>query len=176
MIQIRNIEIADIENYWQLRLQALKTSPEAFSASYEESILLSKEEVEQRHKNKTDNFILGAFTQDGHLIGMTGFLREQKIKLKHKGTIWGVYVASEYRGNGIAKALLTEVLNRGRVLDGLNQINLSVVSTNRAAAELYRSLGFETYGFEKNALVVDDREYDEEYMVYTYVKEQEVQG
>ncbi|AET60191.1 GNAT family acetyltransferase [Paenibacillus terrae HPL-003] len=40
---------------------------------------------------------------------MTGFQREQKIKTQHKGMIGGVYVSSTYRGQGIAKELLSKV-------------------------------------------------------------------
>jgi hypothetical protein len=35
----------------------------------------------------------------------------------------------------------------------------------RAARALYRSFGFETYGTEPNALKVDDRYIDEDYMI-----------
>lgn len=51
-------------------------------------------------------------------------------------------------------------------MEGLKQINLSVVTTNQAAVKLYRKLGFETYGIEKNALEYHGQEYNEELMAY----------
>jgi len=43
---------------------------------------------------------VGSF-KDGLLIGMIGFVREQRNKLRHKGNIWGMYVVPEARGEGI---------------------------------------------------------------------------
>ncbi|MDY7990853.1 GNAT family N-acetyltransferase [Paenibacillus sp. S33] len=168
MVLIRNIQPADAEAYWNLRLEALQMNPEAFGTSYEEAALVPLSDVVKQIQNKRDHYILGAFTKDHQLVGMTGFRREQKIKTQHKGAIWGVYVPSTYRGQGIAKKLLFEVISQGRKVEGLKQINLSVVTTNQAAVELYRKLGFETYGIEKNALEYHGQGYDEEFMAYFY--------
>nr|WP_211344419.1 hypothetical protein [Paenibacillus lentus] len=51
-------------------------------------------------------------------------------------------------------------------IEGLKQINLSVVTINKVAVALYKILGFETYGTEKNALEYNGRGYGEEYMTY----------
>nr|WP_081276757.1 GNAT family N-acetyltransferase [Paenibacillus polymyxa] len=119
-------------------------------------------------QNKREYYILGAFTKDHQLAGMTGFRREDKIKTQHKGMIWGVYVPPTYRSQGIAKKLLMEVISRGKKVEGLKQINLSVVATNQAAVELYSKWGFTTYGIEKNALEYQGQGYDEELMAYFY--------
>ncbi len=115
--------------------------------------------------NDKNNFILGAFAENHQLVGIMGFRREQRKKLKHKGTIWGVYVSKEYRRKGIAKELLKELLNRTKEMEGLKQINLCVVTSNNAAVELYKKFGFQSYGVEKNALVYNEQGYDEELMV-----------
>ena len=51
-----------------------------------------------------------------------------------------------------------------RITD-IEQIHLTVVSSNKAANSLYASFGFVTYGIEKNALKVDGTYFDEELMV-----------
>lgn len=51
-------------------------------------------------------------------------------------------------------------------MEGLKQINLSVVTINTAAVELYKKLGFQPYGIEKNAIEYIGQGYDEEYMTY----------
>ncbi|WP_420540070.1 GNAT family N-acetyltransferase [Paenibacillus polymyxa] len=163
MIIIRNIEPADAEVFWNLRLEALKMNPEAFGTSYEEAVQVSLSDVVNQIQNKKNHYILGAFTKDHQLAGMIGFRREYKIKTQHKGTIPPIY-----RGQGIAKKLLLEVISRGRKVEGLKQINLSVVAANQAAVELYRKLEFKTYGIEKNALEYQGQGYDEELMVYFY--------
>ncbi|MEN1985500.1 GNAT family N-acetyltransferase [Paenibacillus hubeiensis] len=169
-IIFRGILPDEAEAYWPLRLEALKNHPESFGASYEMSVPIPLEEVRERIHTDPDDYILGAYTEEGQLAGMMGFKREQGLKLKHKAFIWGVYVSPPFRGQGIASGLLKEVLERGRRLDGLQQINLSVVDSNESAKRLYEQHGFEVYGIEKNALVVQGHGYDEAHMTYFYVK------
>ncbi len=165
-MHIQNLRREQAEQFWKLRLEALKTQPEAFGSSYEEQVHTPMNEVESRINDEPDNYILGAFTEEGELIGMAGFRREPGRKMRHKGMVWGVYVTSAHRGKGIAKALMQEILRRGQAIEGLRQIQLAVVTANTAAASLYKGLGFVSYGLEKEALMVDGRLYDEELMAY----------
>lgn len=167
---IRNIQRDEADVYWPLRLEALKTHPEAFGASFELSIQIPMNEVQERIHNEPDDYILGAYTAEGTLAGMMGFKREHGLKLRHKGMIWGVYVAPQYRGCGLASRLLREVLDRGRHLEGIKQINLSVVTTNESARRLYEQHGFAVYGIERNALEVHGQGYDEAHMTYFYAE------
>ncbi|MBT2284810.1 GNAT family N-acetyltransferase [Paenibacillus polymyxa] len=168
---IRNIKRDEADVYWPFRLEALKTHPEAFGASFELSIQIPMNEVQERIHNEPDDYILGAYTTEGILAGMMGFKREYGLKLRHKGIIWGVYVAPPYRGNRLASQLLQEVLERGRYLEGIKQINLSVVTTNKSARRLYERYGFEVYGIERNALEVYGQGYDEAHMNYFYTEQ-----
>lgn len=170
MFILRNIRRDEAEQYWPLRLEALKNHPEAFGASFEMSVQLPMSEVQERIHNEADDYILGAYTEEGTLAGTMGFKREHGLKLQHKGYIWGVYVSPPYRGRGLASRLLREVLERGRELEGIEQINLSVVTTNESARRLYEQYGFETYGIERNALVVQEKGYDEAHMTYFYAE------
>jgi hypothetical protein len=52
-------------------------------------------------------------------------------------------------------------------LIGAEQIGLSDTTTQTAAIELYRSLGFESWGCEPKALKIGDRYMDEEYRFVT---------
>ncbi|MGD0029783.1 GNAT family N-acetyltransferase [Paenibacillus illinoisensis] len=168
MFTIRNIRRDEADRYWSLRLEALKNHPESFGASYELSVQLPMNEVQDRIHNEPDDYILGAYTAEGTLVGMMGFKREYGLKLRHKGFIWGVYVAPQYRGYGLASRLLREVLKRGETVEGIRQINLSVVTTNESARRLYEKYGFETYGIENYALEVGGQGYDEAHMTYVY--------
>lgn len=114
--------------------------------------------------------MLGAFNEENKIIGVSALRRERRIKLRHKATIWGMYVSKEYRKKGLGKLLLSECLNIAKSMEGLEQINLCVVSRNIKAKNLYKSMNFETYAIEKNAIKFNNKYYDEEYMVY-FVKQ-----
>jgi RimJ/RimL family protein N-acetyltransferase len=164
-VKIRVLTKEDVNRYWPIRLRALKEHPEAFAASYEESVNRTMEQVARRLMASDDQFILGAFDTDGQLVGMVGFIRESLRKMRHKAMIWGMYVAPEARGRGIGRLLLQEAINKAKQMDGLEQIHLTVVTKNTPARNLYLSMGFQPFGLEKRALKVEDEYLDEEYMV-----------
>ena len=84
--------------------------------------------------------------------------------MSHRGVLWGMYVSPTHRGQGIGRKLIGAVIDhaRGRV----EQIHLHVVTTNAPAYDLYRSMGFVTYGVEPRALRYAGRDYDEAMMVF----------
>ncbi|MGQ3478846.1 hypothetical protein [Paenibacillus sp. TY11] len=58
MILIRNVEPADAEVYWNLRLEALKMNPEAFGDSYEEAVQVPLSDEVKQIQNKRDHKVL----------------------------------------------------------------------------------------------------------------------
>jgi len=91
--------------------------------------------------------------------------RDKGEKTRHKGHIWGVYVKGDYRGKGVGKALMAELLLRVRSQTGLEQVNLGVSTDQLAAKKLYESLGFEVYGHERQSLKIGEEYVDKDLMV-----------
>ena len=164
---IRQLTEADAALFRTLRLRALRESPHAFTNSYEEFSQQPLESTVQRFREQVTsrvNFTLGAFVDD-QLVGIVGFYRETALKIQHKGSIVSMYVLPEYRSQGIARALLTEAIERARCLPGLTQLLLGVMETQTAAKRLYESLGFTVYGREPRAIKIGGEFFDEEFMV-----------
>ena len=110
------------------------------------------------------SFVVGAF-EGGKLVGNAGFYREDRIKTRHKGGIWGVYVTAEWRGRGVARRMMEAILDRLRTYVDLDHVVLHVTSGQDAARELYLSLGFETFGHERRAFRVESEYLDQDQMV-----------
>jgi RimJ/RimL family protein N-acetyltransferase len=169
-MEVRILKEADAEAFWNIRLQALRENPESFGSSYEELLERGISGVTQGFRKRTsplEDVTFGAF--EGSLVGIAGFRREEEVKRRHKATIWGMYVIPEMRGKGIGKALLRAAIAHARTLPNLEKINLSVVLASTEARQLFLSLGFETYGLEKQALKLQDRYFDQELMVLRLV-------
>jgi ribosomal protein S18 acetylase RimI-like enzyme len=167
-VQIRALTEMDAEVFRTLRLRALRDHPDAFGSSFDDEAARSLSTIAERLRATAaapDDVNLGAFV-DGRLVGMVGFRREDYAKVRHRGYIWGMYTAPELRRQGIGRALLLEAVAHARGLPGLEQVNLSVVTRNSAARELYLALGFKIFGLERHALKLPDGDYlDEEHMV-----------
>jgi len=162
-VQIRKLTELDIDEFWELRLRALKDNPEAFGGTYEETVARGKEAMLWRLGQSGDSFTLGAF--DEGMMGTVRFHREDGLKEKHKGYVFGMYVAPEARGQGVGKALMQELITQARTLEGVEQLHLAVVTSNDTAYNLYRSLGFEEYGIAPQALKQDGQYWKERLMV-----------
>jgi ribosomal protein S18 acetylase RimI-like enzyme len=113
------------------------------------------------------NFLLGGFVE-GRLCGMMGFFRDQNPKLRHRGHVWSVYVTAAARGQGLGRQLMTGLVERAAATEGIEQVVLSVSTTQVAAVRQYRSLGFESFGIEPRAMKIGDRYFDHEHMVLMF--------
>jgi ribosomal protein S18 acetylase RimI-like enzyme len=162
---VRRLTEADLEALWALRLQALTESPESFGSTYEDSIAWGNEPMRQRLRHEgEDNLYFGAFDDTLTLVGMIGFIRESGIKNRHKGNILSLYTLPAARGQGVARALVQAMIDHAKQ-QRLEQLHLAVVTTALPARNLYRSLGFQTYGLAPRTLKFGEHYWDEELMM-----------
>src|SRR5215472_15159843 len=124
-MQVRILNEKDAEAFWKIRLRALQENPESFGASYEEILERGIAGTAQglgRREGAPENVTFGAFDENGQLVGLAVFRREEEAKKRHKGVIWGMYVPNELRGKGIGKALLQAAIAYAKTLPDLEQI------------------------------------------------------
>jgi GNAT superfamily N-acetyltransferase len=163
-LTIRNLHEADTEIYRELREQSLLESPYAFSESLEDAM---EQDAFMRSASSPDSYVLGAFSTDGKLVGITTFKRDNRAKALHKSMIHVMYTLPEMRGQGVGKRLLREVIDRAHQMKGLEQIHLWVLHHGgNSAAAFYTKNGFQSQGtIVKNDLKINGVYVDAEYMV-----------
>ena len=157
-IRIAALTRDDAQTYRRLRLQALETAPEAFGASHAEEAARPLVAFAERISPQEPSRVFGAFAAD-ELVGIAGFVVSTSPKSRHKGTLWGVYVAPEQRCRGVARRLVEAVI--AHAARHVVVLNANVVTSNATARTLYERLGFRCYGTEAKALYVDGAFYDE---------------
>lgn len=125
-----------------LRLAALQTDPDAFGDQY---VVASRRTTtdwenwlaERTNGNDRELFVL---MKAGAYIGMCG-AGINRDSIKH-GFIWGVYVRSEYRGQGVGD-LLMAAAHRWLAARGVVQVDAKVAAPNEVAIKFYRRLGYD---------------------------------
>ncbi|WP_085906178.1 GNAT family N-acetyltransferase [Kiloniella majae] len=153
---VKRIPPGDADLYKELRLEGLKDTPEAFGASYRDE---STNPRSYYYTLLENHDVFGAYRNTDTLVGIAALALSPKEKLKHKGTLWGMYIKPEARGNGLAKQLVLQIIKIAK--ETTEEILLTVVASNVSAITLYKKLGFIEYGTEPRALKIKDRYYDE---------------
>lgn len=149
------------EAYHHLLMKAITDEPQFFRISPSDM----EGEIFPTH-DTFENFTLGAFNNDGELVGTVGFKRDTFLKVRHKGLIFRMYVSEKAKGYGLGRQLLQALIERAKQGEGLRQIYLTVISSNQRAINLYLSEGFELYSREKESIKMAENEFvDEDSMI-----------
>ena len=164
-MEIRRLRKTDLQNFFECRLRALKSSPSAFLISYDEEKTKGADHfLKSLEHDGNERAIFGAFA-GGEIIGTLGIYREDHSRINHKATIWGVHVDAGFRGQGVGRKLLKRALGFAKDEMGVLSVALSVESKNTPAQKLYASQGFKTWGTEPKAMRHEDLLLDEDHMI-----------
>ena len=161
---VRLLGDANVDAYVALRREMLADTPWSFLATPEDDVACDPVGLRARIA-QDQNDIAGAFdATTGALLAVAGFGRMQRQKVRHRVGVWGVYTTPAARGRGAARAVMTLAITTARGWDGVRWIGLSVSDEAPAALGLYESLGFELWGTEPVAMVVQGRDHAELHM------------
>jgi RimJ/RimL family protein N-acetyltransferase len=159
---VRRLEVEDTEALFQLRQSALHNEPLAFAAtpggerarpSFTRAALEARDE----------QAVFGGFA-GGELCGMVGVMREAGAKERHRGYVWGMYVAPPQRRRGLARALLQAAIDHAGGWPEVVQLCLGVTEPSAAARRLYESVGFRVWGHQPRSMCWQGRFIDEDHM------------
>ncbi|QBF33215.1 GNAT family N-acetyltransferase [Thalassococcus sp. S3] len=149
---IRILTPHDLVDWRAIRLEALKTFPEAFLSTYADEKAKSDDEVRER---LAQNCIIGRF--DGtDLTAVLSLDPETAAPLAHRVWINAFYVRATWRGGPAAHELLQDAIVQARAR-GFAQIELYVAEENNRAIRFYERAGFERCGLMPRAVRLPDR-------------------
>lgn len=158
-MEFRRLAKADVDNYFENRLRALQNAPSAFLTTYEEEKSRGSAHFERTLLHTGNERVIFGAVDNGTVVGAIGLFKEDRPKLNHKATIWGMYVDVGQRGKGVGAKLLDIVIQFAREQMKVATVSLSVESNNLPAKALYASRNFKGWGTEPLAMRSADGEY-----------------
>lgn len=109
MPTLRRLTADDAETYRAIRLEGLQSQPDAFGSSWAEE---QEKPLAAFAARLEGNAVWGGWL-DGHadLAGVAGLMVPTSAKLRHIGTLWGMFVRPAARGQGLGAALVQTVID-----------------------------------------------------------------
>jgi len=159
---IERLDASHALDYRALMLEAYELHPQAFTSSVRERAAMPLGWWESRLTGKLD-VVFGAF-EEGKLAGIVGLAFEPREKVRHKATLFGMYVSANVRQRGLGFHLVQAVLAEARSHQELRLIKLTVTAGNDAAFNLYQRCGFIQFGLEPMAVRVGEDYFDKIHM------------
>ena len=133
MVLVRTTEMADWQALRDIRLQALRDAPYAFSSTYARESAFGEDDW--RRATRDGSFI--AFIPEACPAGLGGgYLAAPEVV-----ELIGMFVRPQARGRGVGEALINAVIGWAREKDATS-VHLWVTETNKHARLLYERCGF----------------------------------
>ena len=150
----------DWEDYKTIRLESLKSDPQAFGSNLERELAFDEAKWKSRLApfSNTSRSIHVAITEDStnKVVGTMGFYSpEQGVAM-----IVGVFLKADYRGLKLATYLMHYLIEIIKDKKEFNKIQLSVNKDQTSAFKLYQKSGFKIVGEEK-VVLGDGKEHSE---------------
>ena len=102
------------------------------------------------------------------VVGWLAFQSQGRKRLSHVGSL-GMMIRKNYRGIGIGKMLIKALLDWAEKNPLIEKVSLGVLSTNRRAIALYKSMGFVEEGRKMKEIKINENEYVDDILVYKLV-------
>lgn len=144
MIACRRATKDDVTLFKEVRLKALKDSPDAFGSTYESALQRDQRSWEEQlwstttGGNRNTQF---AFEED-QCIGIAALYREPSAP---SGDIIMMWVDPGHRGSSAASLLVHNLLSWSRE-SGFSAVSLDVTESNARAIKFYEKQGFHDTG------------------------------
>jgi len=141
MVLVRPTTVADWPVLRDIRLQALRDAPHAFSSTYAGEAAFA-ESVWHQRATRDGSFI--AFIPEASAAGAAGLaggLQEAPGVVE----LVSMFVRPQARGRGVGEALIDGVVRWARD-KGADSVHLWVTETNKPARRLYEHYGFTATG------------------------------
>ena len=153
VINIRRIVPNEYEIYRSIRLKSLQEDPYAYSTKYDEANKRANQSwIDQVNEMALSQDVCAFLVFDNQeAIGLCGLYRNRENK--REGEIVQVWINNAYRSCGIAKEMITKIMEWAKD-NKINSIIAKVYLNNPRAIRFYEKIGFESTEIANNEKVL----------------------
>ncbi len=166
-MQLQILTTKDFDAYFSLRLESLQQCPMMYATDANDWQAAPREVIEKHLVNSESGQapILGAW-QGRALVGLLGLMPDSRPTVRHKATLWGMYVIPAFRRQGVGRALVHQAVATAQDLPFLRQLRVVATLDGNTLLRFFTSCGFEEYGREPRAKLFNSIYYDQAYFWY----------
>jgi RimJ/RimL family protein N-acetyltransferase len=138
------------------------STPEEF----DKTLVQQSNSIQKILENERETIIVAEI--NGKVVGWLEFESQTRKRISHTGS-FGIMIHKDYRGMGIGKGLINELLNWAEKNPLIEKVSLGVFSTNHSAIALYKSFGFVEEGRKIKEIKINENEYVDDILMYKLV-------
>lgn len=138
----------------------------ATSEEFNKTITQQRDSIQKILENERETIIIAEV--NGKVVGWLEFESQTRKKISHTGS-FGIMIHKDYRGIGIGRMLINELLNWAEKNPLIEKVSLGVFSTNLRAISLYKSMGFVEEGRKINEIKMGENQYIDDILMYKLV-------
>ena len=162
-VEVHQLGGADAEAFSVLRRLVTADNPVPMGLTLEEELTRPLQGFRDQLSAPAPNAAFGVFV-DGQLRACAALAWTSRFPSSmHKALLWGCFVEPGFRGRGLGRQVVGRALDHARQ-NSVRRVNLTVFLPNRAAVNLYASLGFKPYGLEPEAVCLGGNYHDGQHM------------
>ena len=152
MHSIRRLTVGEATLYREIRLRALKESPEAFTTTYESAFNRDPESWAAQADGSAEGSDRATFVAlaDGP-IGLAALYRDPDYPFR--GELIQVWVSADHRGSSVAAELLDHIFEWASHHD-FRLVRAQVTPGNSRALRFYKKYGFEQIGSDGDITIL----------------------
>ncbi len=158
-ILIRSAHIADARGIIEIKTQVIDEKIYMLREKDEESFTEESETADINSHLESEGCAYIVAVHEGNIAGFIELMNGNLRRTRHAGML-SIFIAKEYRGDGIGSMLMEELV----------RLTLAVFSVNERAIALYKKFGFETEGVCPRDMKLGDGTYINSILMYRFVK------
>ncbi|MFJ7662615.1 GNAT family N-acetyltransferase [Lysinibacillus sp. NPDC097162] len=167
-MNIRVARLADAKKMLEIQQEVLAEELFLITTTEEYQQTIEGQQAWIKSKLANDHETILIAEHNDEVVGWLVFQSPNRKRLAHTGS-FGMMVRKDYRGQGIGKRLIGELLTWAVANPVIEKVCLGVFSTNIGAIALYRKMGFIEEGRKIKEIKVRDNEYVDDVLMYKMV-------